>query len=300
MRILIVGAGSIGKRHINNLFSLGYTNITIVDIFEPDSSLCKTHYHTIKEAIKNNKYDIAFICTPPYLHISQAIKIAQTGAHLFIEKPLSHNLRGIPELLEICEKNNTLNMVACNFRFHPEIQALKAKIEFEQPIHAQIFSGNYLPNWDNDKHYQETYSAKHSQGGGVHLDKIHEIDLAKWLLGDFETFQQNLLRISDLKINSYDLAQYSILHKNACITNINLNYFQKEPERIIKIFTNDNIFEWDYYKSKIDKNDMYKEQIKYFLECIKNKQQPINSIKEAYNLLKYIKRKKYETQKLSK
>ena len=91
-KILIIGFGSIGQRHYKNLKKLGYKNLYVFDtnkkvISNSKFQIPNFNADTLKE------FKIVFICTPNNLHIKHTLAAARAGCHLFIEKPLSHNLK---------------------------------------------------------------------------------------------------------------------------------------------------------------------------------------------------------------
>ena len=59
-----------------------------------------------------------------------ALKAAKQGSHLFIEKPISHNLKDINKLYSITKSKNKQCFVAFNYRFHPNL----LKMEKEEMI----------------------------------------------------------------------------------------------------------------------------------------------------------------------
>ena len=125
IKILIIGFGSIGQRHYKNLIKLGYKNVWVFDI---DKYKIKGQETNVVSSLNNNelkKFEVAFICNPNNAHIKTALKCAQAGCHLFIEKPLSHNLIGIDKLISVCQKDKLITMIGCNMRFHPCLKFIK-------------------------------------------------------------------------------------------------------------------------------------------------------------------------------
>ena len=123
--LFIVGAGSIGKRHIRNSIALGIKPENIISLDTRDDRLdevkslgVKKVYKDFEEAIKEN-FDAAIICSPTSLHIEQSLKLASLNKHLLIEKPLDSKLDGSDELLKIAKNKKLTVMIAYIFRFHP-------------------------------------------------------------------------------------------------------------------------------------------------------------------------------------
>tara|TARA_B100000470_G_C19616324_1_gene313375 strand:- start:86 stop:562 length:477 start_codon:yes stop_codon:yes gene_type:complete len=129
-KILVIGYGSIGKRHVENLLSISNFEI-IVCTKRDDISKLKKHakvYHTIKQCLKE-KPDIGIIANETSLHIPTAIKLANAGLDLFLEKPLSNSLKDVVKLHAIVKKKKLITQMGCNMRFHPCIKKIKSMIE---------------------------------------------------------------------------------------------------------------------------------------------------------------------------
>lgn len=305
MKILFVGLGSIGKRHLNILKKL-YDDIDIIAFRSNKNSKYFSgvkNYYDLDNALSENP-DIAFITNPTSLHIKSAIKCAQAGCHLFLEKPLSHNKENIEELISIIEKNNLITLMGCNMRFNPVIKEIKQIIDDleEGKLYSyRINCGSYLPDWRPDRDYRKLYSAKKGLGGGVILDLIHEIDYAYWLFGKVTDIKAYTGHFSNLEINTEDVAEIILKNEENIIGNIHLDYFRIKAKRIIEVITEDFIIEGNLLNGelsiihkdkniskilKFDHGEMYEEQIKYFINCVKKDIKTFNGIKEGYEVLK--------------
>ena len=131
VKLLIIGAGSIGKRHIKNAINLGISvnNIVVMDPREDRIEEVKKigviKTFTDFDLSLKEQFDAAIICSPTSLHIKQAIELARLKKHILIEKPLGLNLENINELVKIVKDNNLTVMLAYIFRFMPSIEAVK-------------------------------------------------------------------------------------------------------------------------------------------------------------------------------
>ena len=169
LRILVVGVGSIGRRHIENFKN--YTKkIEIVDISKSRIRECykkfefiNASYLSYKEAIEKNKYDAVLICTPPHKHLEIARLAAKNKINTFIEKPLGMNVKGWDTVIRLNKKHKLINYVAyC----HRHINYIKlAKKFLKQKKIGKILSGyirwgSYLPDWHPYEKYYNFYMAK--------------------------------------------------------------------------------------------------------------------------------------------
>jgi len=310
LKALVVGYGSIGKRHIENLSSfpnieiLVYTNRKY-DIFLQRKK-CKI-FHSLKDCLKE-KPDIAILANVTSLHIKTAIKLANSGINLFIEKPLSNSLERVDTLLKIVKKRKLVTLIGCNFRFHPCIKAIKKIIsnnEIGRIISVHVENGSFLPNWHPNEKYPNSYASREELGGGVVLTCIHEIDYLYWFFGNIKEVFSITGKFSDLKISVEDLSAALLRFQNNIIAEVHLDYFQKPLVRSCKIIGTQGTLYWDLDTNTVkmydvkrekwieklklqnyDNNTMYIEELSHFLRCIKKKEKTINSAEEGFKVLK--------------
>ena len=310
LKVLVVGYGSIGKRHTNNLISLGCSEIIICTQNKEALKLQKKGikiYSSITQALKE-KPDISIICNETSYHVKTAIKLAENGSHLFIEKPLSNSLNNIKELMKTVQKKKLITMVGCNMRFHDGIKKIKNMIEKNEV--GRIFSvivenGSYMPDWHPWEDYRISYASRKKLGGGVVLTQIHEIDYLYWFFGKVDEVFSFTEKLSDLELDVEDYSGSLLKFKNKILAEVHLDYFQKPNVRNCKIIGTKGkiIWNWDnnhlqvfknnknkFFTKNIDKkferNTMFLAEMKYFLNCVKKKKTPINNIKEAYEIQK--------------
>ena len=309
MKFLIIGCGSIGERHIRNLRNLSVDNILACDTNSDRLYLMKEKYNTeiykdLDEALKK-KPDAVLVCTPPNLHIPIALKAVEHNAHIFIEKPISHNLEKVDDFLTKADRKKLIVLVGYNLRFHPGIQLIKKMIDEKvigRVLSARAEVGQYLPDWRPSQDYRQSYTGKNDMGGGIILDGSHEIDYIRWLLGDITEVSCFADKVSDLDVDVEDTAEILLKFKNNIIAEIHLDFVQRAYSRNCKIIGEEGTLIWDcpgkyvkaYYSTKkqwktypieIEPNDMYVEEMKHFLECIKGKTSPLISGGEAKKVL---------------
>jgi predicted dehydrogenase len=301
MNILLIGLGSIAKKHIAALRAL--------KIDFKIHALRSNINAEIEEGIENIfdlddvnvVFDFAIISNPTHLHFNYIEKLAQKGIDLFIEKPAIHSLENANNLLRLIRDGEIKTYVACNMRFHPCITFLKNKIDSEilRINEVNVYCGSYLPDWRPGKDFRTIYSANVSMGGGVHLDLFHELDYTTWLFG-FPVKSQSILRSSSsLNINAIDYANY-LLEYDSFAVNIVLNYYRKDAKRSIEIVFENEIYIIDliknvvigengsiiYENSNFVISNTYKDQMNYFLDHLKSNTWPMNSLGESIEVLK--------------
>jgi len=303
MNILIIGLGSIARKHIYALQSLSLD----INIYALRSNLNSEIEKKIENIYNLDNleisFDFAIISNPTHLHFEFIEKLAKLNIPLFIEKPAVHNLKDIDELIKLIESKRLITYVACNLRFHPCIGYLKNKLsdEYLKINEVNVYCGSYLPDWRPNVDFRKVYSANASMGGGVHLDLFHELDYVNWLFGTPNQTNSTLRNVSSLQINAIDYANY-ILEYSTFTANIVLNYYRKKAKRVIEVVFDNEILEVDLINSKIvDNNDeiifetpnfdirnTYNYQLDYFINCLKENIAPMNSLRESVEILKIV------------
>ena len=246
--MLVLGYGSIGRRHVEVLQSID--NNIIVDIVTRQSVDGLKMYSRL-EMVKNlNEYDYFVIASETAKHFEQLNYICArvTGKKILVEKPL------FDKAYDKFKLNNTV-FVAYNLRFHPVIQHVKKLIKQEQAYYANVICGQYLPTWRPHRDYRTSYSADIQQGGGVLRDLSHELDYAAWLFGDIVEIKAINTKISDLEINSDDIFAATALSANKTIMNIAVDYISKTPIRRMVIHAREHTIEADMIQNIVVSHD---------------------------------------------
>ncbi|BDQ31831.1 dehydrogenase [Nitrosopumilus zosterae] len=310
MKIAVIGYGSIGKRHVQNLLSIPDTEIIICTkqkIKNPSTKNVKI-VKSISDCIKE-KPKVGIIANESSFHIQIAMKLAKSGMDLFIEKPLSNSFFGTKELVRIIKKKKIITQMGCQFRFHRCIKEIKHMIstcKLGKVISVSAECGSFLPEWHPHEDYTKSYAAREDLGGGVVLTNIHEIDYLYWFFGDVSKVFSITGKFSELKISADDLCVGILQFKNKVIAELHLDYFQKPDFRSCKIIGTKGTVIWDsdtnnvmFYDNKknkwvkilkwtrYDRNSMFKEEIIHFLHCVKKRETTINPVeKDGVNTLK--------------
>jgi len=303
MKVLIVGLGSIAKKHIEALRRL-QPNCSIHALrskLTPNTEEGIVNIYDIDEV--KIKFDFAIISNPTYLHYEAIKCLSQKKIPLFIEKPALHSLENAAELIALVEHNKVLNYVACNLRFHPCIVFLKENIiqKCNRINEINVYCGSYLPGWRSGVDFKAVYSANADMGGGVHLDLFHELDYTTWLFGMPNRTSSILRNVSSLEIDSIDYASYT-LEYNTFAAHIVLNYYRRKAKRVIEILFDNETLTIDLINNNIkDDNDnivfaadnfslkdTYVSQLSYFITVLATSQNPFNTLRESIDVLKIV------------
>ena len=259
-KVLVVGLGSIGLRHVKNILA-NFSNTKIIiyskrkkiplDIKNNDKVII---FDSLKKCLEEHP-NIGFITNESAFHVTTAIKLAKNGIDLFIEKPLSNSSKGIDELKKYVKKNKLITQMGCNFRFFPPIKKIKSLINAKKIgriISVQVENNSYLPDYHPWEDYRKGYAARKDLGGGAVLTQIHEIDYLYWLFGDAKRVSSFTGKYSDLTVTADDMSTSLIEFKNNVIGQIHISYFQRPYFRSCKIKGTNGIIEWNSLDNNVN------------------------------------------------
>jgi predicted dehydrogenase len=298
MKVLIVGLGSIARKHIDGLQSVEPE----ITIYALRSSRTSQHIANVIDLysftdVEKIDFDFVIISNLTSEHKNSIEQLRNLGIPLFIEKPLYHSL-AIENLVLSVERQHIITYVACNLRFLDSLRFIKQHIEKENVRinEVNVYCGSYLPEWRKGIDYKKNYSVIPELGGGVHIDLIHEIDYLYWLFGIPPKTTKSFSNVSSLDIRSFDYANYCLryLQFNASVV---LNYYRKDAKRTLEIVSENETINVDLLTNTVSVNnrvvfqshkriaDTYIEQMNYFIDCVKEKRNTFNTIRDAYNVL---------------
>jgi predicted dehydrogenase len=314
MKALVVGAGSIGRRHLQNLKNLGIDELGIVET-EAERRLAlalessAVQFPTLEAGLEWQP-DFAVIATPTHLHLDQGSRVAREGVHLFVEKPLCHSAAGVLEFAAMVEGKKIISMVGCNMRFHPgpaQVKQLLIEERIGRILFARVHGGFYLPNWRPATDYRENYAAREETGGGCILDCIHEIDLTRWYLGDVRGVVSMADHLSSLEIKTEDVAAIICRHTSGAISEIHLDYVQRTYERGCQIVGERGSIFWDFNQKQVrwfdgpsgqwttfsqpeawEINQMYMDEMRHFVNCVANGSPTALPVPEAVAVMQIV------------
>jgi len=295
MKILVIGCGSIGERHIKNLKSLSAGTIIAYDINQDQLQGIKEKYsldvfNDLDAALDQNP-DVVIVCTPPVFHMPMAIKAVNHGAHVFIEKPISHTIKDVDDFLNAAKKKKRMVFVGYNLRFQKGIRLMKQLLEegvIGKTLAIRAEFGQYLPDWRPSQDYTKNYTAHESMGGGIILDGSHEIDYVRWFSGEIKEVSCFADTLSTLNVDVEDTAEILMKTENGIMAEIHLDFIQRVYSRTCKIIGTGGTLIWDYPEKVVklysagtkqwkvfpiqsDSNEMYLEEMKHFLDCVNGK-----------------------------
>lgn len=314
MRALIVGWGSIGRRHARCLRTLAPSSELV--IWRSGAAGCNDNadqrgghcVYSADEALAA-AVDFAIVANPATRHIATALVLAEHGIPLLIEKPLSDTAEHVDELRRLCSVRHVPAMVGYVLRFHPLLQAVRAALHsgaVGRVVSARLEVGQYLPDWRPGRDWRETVSAKRELGGGALLELSHEIDLACWLFGNPIAVTARIPSPILPNLDVEDMAELLVDTEDGVIVSIHLDMLRRPARRSLSILGANGTIEADLiagharHWSTVDAcwhdvaapttsgDDIFVRQLQHFIDCLGNGKQPDIGLDDGERVLRVI------------
>jgi predicted dehydrogenase len=314
MRILICGLGSVGRRHLRNLVTLGVEDLVLLRSGKstlPEDELTDfAQEYDLDEALERWKPDAVIISNPTSLHMQMALPSAAAGCHIFFEKPVSHTMEGMDVLERTLIETGKQVLVGFQFRHHPGLKQVKRLIEggaIGEVIGVRVNWGEYLPNWHPWEDYRLSYSARRDLGGGVVLTLCHPFDYLRWIVGEIAEVTAELNISGTLELDIEDSAEVLLRFDSGVIGNVHLDYLTRPPNHFLEIIGTEGRLEWNnedgavrWWSTSTDawltitapagfeRNHLFLDEMRHFLRVIAGDDSPICSLQEGIKVLEII------------
>ncbi|MEX2121838.1 MAG: Gfo/Idh/MocA family oxidoreductase [Pirellulales bacterium] len=238
LRVAVVGYGSIGRRHFDNLGRLGVASRIVVRrphganaAFTPPADTRVVHSH--REALAEG-LDLAIIANPTRLHVMTALEYAEAGVAVLVEKPLAAELSECGRLVELASHSGVPIGMAYCLRYHPAYAAARAAIaqgRVGRLLYGKAWFEDYLPDWHPWEDYRDGYAARLDLGGGVLPTLDHELDFLNWCLGAPASATGCALRSGALDMDAPDVAMLAIRYPGGVAVDAVLSLCRRDRTR---------------------------------------------------------------------
>ncbi len=321
MKILMIGLGSIGQRHLRNLKAylggdaefLAYRvrglQRTFSNTMQIREGVCLEEEFSIRsfsdlgEAL-SQKPDIAYVTNITSQHIPCALEAVRAGCDVFLEKPVSYDLAGVKELMQAAKANGRIVFVGFQNRFHPCLRRLKELMEagtLGHIISVRSEIGERLTTMHSYENYADTYMARKDQGGGVIMNQqIHELDYLQWIFGEPKAVTAFCGTNSELKLSVEDYCEAIYWVDGplgAFPVSAHADFFQYPPRRYCRVACENGWVEADLLAATVtfaqgdqtmreefpqfQRNQMFQDEMKAFLACVQSRKQETLTLAEG-------------------
>jgi predicted dehydrogenase len=319
--------GSVGQRHARNLRAVlgdevellayrvrGLTHVITPELrldagADVETTFRLQVYDDLEEALARRP-DAVFVTNPNILHVPVALAAARAGCHLFVEKPISHDLDGVAELVEVIERRRLVCVVGYQLRFHPGFQALQrllARAAMGRVITARLVFGEYLPGWHPYEDYRGMHVSRRDLGGGVLLSQIHDLDCAYALFGLPRRVFAIGGHLSDLDVDVEDTSSLLMdmtVGGRQVPVHVHQDYLQRPPRRVYEVIGEEGRATLDFGQQRLElvdvegrvteqqsyagleRNQLFVDELKHFLACVRGDASPVVTARDAVQSLR--------------
>jgi len=306
MKILIAGLGSIGRRHLRNLQALGEEDILLYRTHFstlPEDELVGLPVETDLEAALAEGPQAVIVANPTALHLEVAIPAAQAGCHLLIEKPVSHSMDRVDDLVAAAASSGSQVLVGYHYRYHPglmRIRELLAQAAIGDVVAARVHWGEYLPDWHPWEDYRQSYCARRDLGGGVVPTLSHPLDYLRWLIGEMSAVWAFTIQTNQLGLDVEDTAEIGLRFASGSLGSVHLDYVQRPHTHWLEIIGTQGSLRWDnsdgtarMYRAVetgwkvfpppegFQRNDMYLEEMRHFIQVVRGEASPVCTLQDG-------------------
>jgi predicted dehydrogenase len=311
--VLVIGAGSVGKRHAANLASLGCL-ISGVDprrdrIAELGQRVPMVEgYGTVEEALRHGRFDAAVVASPPTAHVEQASACLRAELPVLLEKPVAPDLASALTLYDLAVRSDRPILLGYTFRWWEPVRRLKSLIEEARAgrvLRVSMVMAAHLADWHPWEPYQDFFMARAALGGGALLDESHFLDLMLWLFEWPAELGATVEKLSPLEIDTDDNVDVSVSLPSGPRVGIHLDLYSRPHERSIKVFGDAGTIEWNneanhvrVFDSGVDtwqvepftceRNDMFVAEARHFLDMIHGGAAPLCTLRDGCRVLQLV------------
>lgn len=315
---LVVGFGSVGRRHLENLRALGVGDLRVVrtgrstlpEDEQTRSALIGVTLERDLDAALAKKPGVAVIANPTAVHVETATRCARAGCDLFIEKPLGASMEGVEALVREVRSRSLVAMIGCQFRFHPLLESLRGMIGGKvlgRGLFADAEWGEWLPGWHPWEDHRQSYAAREDLGGGALRTLIHPFDYLWWLLGPFAGAEGVVAKVAALETGvADDVAEVAIKFASGAAGRVHLDFFQRPPRHRLRVVCEGGSAALDFLAGTLTteapdgshavhcvpepftRNDMFIAEMREFLSCVETRRVPRVSLQDGIDVLRWV------------
>lgn len=238
MRIAVIGAGSIGRRHFDNLVSLGIDAVQVP-------------YRSYRSDALDG-CDAAVIATATDVRTGPIADAAERDLPMYIEKPLAFRAADLAEIERLTAKVADRTMLGLMMRYHPAFRAL-ADMDMSSAVRFSLDIGHDVTQWRQNWTFSDSYAAK-ADGGGVLLDLCHEIDMASVLFPDLRL--KSVTSVGHPNYAGVDFSSRLTVQTGAGAEgSIGMDYLTPQLHRRTIVYGVDAIYDFDFAAQRYEVKD---------------------------------------------
>jgi predicted dehydrogenase len=310
MKFLIAGYGSIGRRHLRNLLSLGEEDVVLLRSNHStlaEEEIARFPVETNLAAALAHRPDAVIISNPTALHLEVAIPAAEAGCAILLEKPIAHSLEQVEAFRAAVSRGGARVLVGYQFRFHPTLRRaaqLLADGAIGVPLSARAHWGEYLPGWHPWEDYRQGYAARADLGGGVILTLCHPFDYLRMLFGDVAALWAAASN-RGLSLPVEDSAEIGLQFASGVLGSVHLDYLQQPAVHTLEVVGSAGTLRWNNADASLavyrpeagawqaelapdgfERNWLFLDEMRNFLAVARGEAQPLCTLDDGISVLR--------------
>lgn len=307
-KALVVGSGSIARRHIGNLRRLlPSAEVACVSAsgraLADGETAATCQLATLAAALEWGP-DLAVVASPAPFHLEHACALLQASVPVLIEKPISDSIDRLQVAAPLLSRYRDRIEIAYNLRFLSSAICMKQLVDAARVgriLSIRVDVGQYLPDWRPQADYRKQVSASRSLGGGVLLELSHEFDYLTWIFGSFDKVFCVTSNSGLLEIDVEDTADI-LLSRDGLVAQVHMDFLQRRAGRSCRVVGEHGTLLWNLMSNSIalegpagdevlfaepgvDRNVMYIEQLRGFIEVAAGRASPRITVDDGLAVL---------------
>jgi predicted dehydrogenase len=305
-RVLVVGCGSIGKRHARLLAEVPQVEVLVCDAREENlrAALAEAPgsrgFASYEEALTAGP-DAVFVCTPNRLHRPMAVAALEAGCHVMCEKPVADTLENAEAIAQAAAAADTMLQVGYSLRSHAGLRRLRELVEAGacgNIVGGRAMVGTYFTL------ICATTPYRMEEENALIVDYTHLLDYLALLIGPIARVSAESATLGDLPMMPRPNVFSAILtHESGAISHFHADYVQLPQRSMAEVFGDERVLSYDFqdYELRIyererpgymvervvsARDDIYRVQIADFLEAIHGDRVPICTAQEGVAALR--------------
>ncbi len=188
VRIAVVGAGRLGRRHVEEIAACSSARLAAVAGPAPADAVADEHgvprYRSLAELLERDRPDGVVLATPNRLHVEGGLECVAAGVPVLVEKPLADTVEDATRLVEAAEAAGVPLLVG-HHRRHSPILARAREVVADGVLGRVVAVVGTALFAKPDDYFDGGGSWRRQPGGGpVLLNLVHEVDGLRWLVGE--------------------------------------------------------------------------------------------------------------------
>ncbi len=304
MKVLVVGAGSIGRRHIEVLKVTGRHEIGICELDRDNADDAGQKYgisevyYDLEDAIKA-QFDAVVVCTPNAYHADASIAAMEAGCNVLVEKPIASSISDAWRMVMAAENTGRTLMVGYTLRVYPGLSEIKGLLNsgrLGKPISVRVNLNAAITLVLNKSDYRKSYET----GGGIIYDYSHEIDYLRYLFGEIKRYACFVDLQVKKELSCDDVAEIILQYESGTIASIHMDYVL-DGGRTLDIVCENGRMHYDFNGNlctkpekgdsqsisyRVDRNEMFAKQFEMFERACRGEKVDYVTAQDGLKVLK--------------